>query len=88
MVGAFSNENSKASSEALLQPCHRKRKHGAIAHVEQNYDQFNLEVDAPRTRPTSLISVKIAALEALEALLTVVCTSWTFLFLFLNYDIF
>ncbi|KDP35790.1 hypothetical protein JCGZ_10426 [Jatropha curcas] len=66
-----SNANPKALSEAFLQPCHRKRKHGAAVSHEQKFEQISLEVEAPRSRPPTLISVKIAALEAVEALLTV-----------------
>nr|POE80577.1 hypothetical protein CFP56_14985 [Quercus suber] len=57
-VGASASTNLKASSEALLQPCHRKRKHGT-------------STAAPKIHAISPIAVKIAALEALEALLTV-----------------
>ncbi|EEF41201.1 conserved hypothetical protein [Ricinus communis] len=64
----FSSAYSKASFGALLQPCNRKRKHGAS---EQNYDQLSLEMEAPKSCPASTISVKIAALEALRTLLTV-----------------
>ncbi|KAK7851732.1 hypothetical protein CFP56_041021 [Quercus suber] len=58
-VGASASTNLKASSEALLQPCHRKRKHGT-------------STAAPKIHAISPIAVKIAALEALEALLTVI----------------
>lgn len=68
-----SGANSKASCEALLQPFHRKRKHGATGSLEQQHDRIGLEADASKNCPTTLISLKIAALEALEALLTVVC---------------
>ena len=72
-VGASASTNLKASSEALLQPCHRKRKHGtSIGYPEEQHDHSGLQVAAP-IHAISPISVKIAALEALEALLTVVC---------------
>jgi hypothetical protein len=68
-----SSANSKPSSEALLQPRHRKRKHvDTIGYLEEQHDR-GLQVGAPKNRTISPISVRIAALEALEALLTVVC---------------
>ncbi|XP_065871126.1 uncharacterized protein [Euphorbia lathyris] len=63
--------NPKPSSEALLPTSHRKRKLGASVPPEQNSDQINLGVEGPGTCSTTLISVKIASLEALEALLNV-----------------
>ena len=72
-VGASASTNLEASSEALLQPCHRKRKHGtSTGYPEEQHDCSGLPVAAP-IHAISPISVKIAALEALEALLTVVC---------------
>nr|XP_023881665.1 uncharacterized protein LOC111994038 [Quercus suber] len=71
-VGASASTNLKASSEALLQPCHRKRKHGtSTGYPEEQHDHSGLPVAAPKIHAISPISVKIAALEALEALLTV-----------------
>ncbi|XP_030966472.1 uncharacterized protein LOC115987139 [Quercus lobata] len=71
-VGASASTNLKASSEALLQPCHRKRKHGtSTGYPEEQHDHSGLPVAAPKVHAISPISVKIAALEALEALLTV-----------------
>ncbi|KAL0008068.1 hypothetical protein SO802_009570 [Lithocarpus litseifolius] len=71
-VGASASTNLKASSEALLQPCHRKRKHGtSTGYPEEQHDHSGLSVAAPKIHAISPISVKIAALEALEALLTV-----------------
>lgn len=66
-----SNARSKvSSSEAFLQPFQRKRKHTTTSgSLEEQPDTAGLEVTVPNT-PMS-ISVKIAALEALEALLTV-----------------
>ncbi|KAK4593338.1 hypothetical protein RGQ29_017452 [Quercus rubra] len=70
-VGASASTNLEASSEALLQPCHRKRKHGtSIGYPEEQHDHSGLQVAAP-ILAISPISVKIAALEALEAVLTV-----------------
>ncbi|KAM3732952.1 hypothetical protein ACB098_11G097400 [Castanea mollissima] len=71
-VGASASTNLKASSEALLQPCHRKRKHGtSTGYPEEQHDHSGLPVAAPKIHAISPIPVKIAALEALEALLTV-----------------
>ena len=73
-VGASASTNLKASSEALLQPCHRKRKHGtSTGYPEEQHDHSGFPVAAPKIHAISPIAVKIAALEALEALLTVVC---------------
>ncbi|XP_050212962.1 uncharacterized protein LOC126664559 [Mercurialis annua] len=60
----------KPSSDSMSQPSHRKRKHGAPGFHEQNNGQIS-EVEAPKSLPTNSISVKIAALGTLEALLTV-----------------
>ncbi|KAJ6900821.1 hypothetical protein NC652_026804 [Populus alba x Populus x berolinensis] len=62
--------HANAKSELLLPPFHRKRKHGATGSLEQLHDRIGLEVEASKNRPTA-ISVKIAALGALETLLTV-----------------
>lgn len=62
--------HANAKSELLLPPFHRKRKHGATGSLEQLHDRIGLEVEASKNRPT-VISVKIAALGALETLLTV-----------------
>ncbi|CAL5365279.1 unnamed protein product [Camellia sinensis] len=60
----------KASNDVLLQRCQKKRKHASTAgSLEEQPDRVDLEVGLPKD-PTP-ISVKIAALEALEALLTV-----------------
>ncbi|KAI8031839.1 Proline-, glutamic acid- and leucine-rich protein 1 [Camellia lanceoleosa] len=60
----------KASNDVLLQPCQKKRKHASTASsLEEQPDRVDLEVGLPKN-PTP-VSVKIAALEALEALLTV-----------------
>ncbi|CAK7325241.1 unnamed protein product [Dovyalis caffra] len=61
--------HANAKSELLLQPFHRKRKHGATGSREQLHDRTGLEVETSNS-PT-VISVKIAALGALETLLTV-----------------
>lgn len=62
--------HANAKSELLLPPFHRKRKHGATGSLEQLHDRIGLEVETSKNRPTA-ISVKIAALGALETLLTV-----------------
>lgn len=69
-----SRANSKASTGALLQTRHRKRKHATTAtgSSEEQLDRVNFEKEVPKGY-TTFIPVKIAALEALEALLTVVC---------------
>ena len=73
-VGTSANANLKASSEALLQSNHRKRRHGtSTGYLEEQVDQGGLQVKAPKNNSIPPISVRIAALEALEALLTVVC---------------
>ncbi|KAM7268837.1 hypothetical protein ACFE04_011003 [Oxalis oulophora] len=70
----FGNENvtcNKTSSEALLQH-NRKRKHGKITgSIERQVDNNRLRVEAQEKSP-STPSLKIAALEALGALLSVV----------------
>lgn len=62
------------SAEALFQPSNRKRKQVSLAwsHEEQ-HKTVGLERGALNRNLTTPNSVKIAALEALEALLTVVC---------------
>ncbi|XP_059598540.1 uncharacterized protein LOC100256091 isoform X4 [Vitis vinifera] len=67
-----SSANSKASTGALLQTRHRKRKHATTAtgSSEEQLDRVNFEKEVPKGY-TTFIPVKIAALEALEALLTV-----------------
>uniref|UniRef100_A0A2P2LE81 Pre-rRNA-processing protein RIX1 N-terminal domain-containing protein n=1 Tax=Rhizophora mucronata TaxID=61149 RepID=A0A2P2LE81_RHIMU len=66
-----SSAHSNASSKVLLQPCPRKRKHDATRSLVLQQDVVGLEMEAPKSRLTTHISVKIAALEALETLLTV-----------------
>ncbi|KAL5801916.1 hypothetical protein ACOSQ3_033548 [Xanthoceras sorbifolium] len=66
-----SSLNMKSASSVPMQSNHRKRKHGSttIAFDEQ-HEKTGLEVKAPEIHP-SQISVKIAALEVLEVLLSV-----------------
>ncbi|XP_026381355.1 uncharacterized protein LOC113275975 [Papaver somniferum] len=70
------NENSVASSSInakpatnLNQPGNRKRKHGTVRGDQQS--GVNLEVALLKSKSVTPISVQIAALQALEALLTV-----------------
>lgn len=67
-----SSVNQMDPSEALLQPCHKRRKHGPTGSLEQKYYRNSLEVEVPKSHAATLMSVKIAALETLEALLTMV----------------
>lgn len=71
--GASSRMNSKTSIEALPQAGNRKRKHGTTTGSLEWRDRSSIEMGAPKNNPTILISLRIAALEAIEALLTVVC---------------
>ncbi|KAJ8900135.1 hypothetical protein K2173_024251 [Erythroxylum novogranatense] len=65
-----SHAHLNVSSEAFLHSYQRKRKHSATGSFEQQ-DIIGSEVEAQKNSPSTQISVKIAALEALEALLTV-----------------
>lgn len=66
--------NLKAASYAVMQSSSRKRKHGITESFEQQNDKIGFEVEAPKSRQQSPIGLKIAALEAIEVLLNVVCT--------------
>lgn len=71
-----SGGNSKLSTEVLLQTpqhSHRKRKHGASSGSLEWHNTSRLDGGTPKNHTASPITVKIAALEALEALFTVVC---------------
>ncbi|OMO69918.1 Armadillo-like helical [Corchorus olitorius] len=60
------------STGALPQPSIRKRKRGTkIGSLEDKQDTTDSEVGAPNTYQTTAITVKIAALDTLEFLLTV-----------------
>lgn len=72
----YSTANSKASTGALLQTRHRKRKHATTASGYSAEQLHKVNVEKEVSRCTTSVSVKIAALEALEALLTVVCFSF------------
>lgn len=70
-----SSASSKPSTEALLQtpqPSNRKRKHGTSIASLELHKTSSLEVGTPKKHTRCSIAVQIAALEALEALLTVV----------------
>lgn len=72
-TGTSSSANPKPSSEALSHPGRKKRKHGATTgSLEEGRETNDFEVGALKNQTTTLISLRIAALEALEALLTVV----------------
>ncbi|XP_026386237.1 proline-, glutamic acid- and leucine-rich protein 1-like [Papaver somniferum] len=65
---ASSSINAKAATD-LNQPGNRKRKHGTVRGDQQS--GVNLEVALLKSKSATPISVQIAALQALEALLTV-----------------
>ncbi|XP_015876389.2 uncharacterized protein LOC107413049 isoform X1 [Ziziphus jujuba] len=69
--GASSGASSNTSTEALPQAGNRKRKHGTTMGSLQWHDRSSSDTGATKNHPVTLISLKIAALEALEALLTV-----------------
>ena len=71
--GSLNGFNSNASTGALLPPSHRKRKHGSTTGSLQEHDDDGggLGVEVPKNCPLTLISLRIAALDALEALITV-----------------
>ncbi|MCL7033057.1 hypothetical protein MKW94_024802 [Papaver nudicaule] len=58
--------STKAVTELLNQSSNRKRKHGTVRE-----DPQRAEVPLPESKPATPISLQIAALEALKALLTV-----------------
>ncbi|CAH8390660.1 unnamed protein product [Eruca vesicaria subsp. sativa] len=61
-------EGSDVVSTTILKPCSKKRKHSTNSGVEAENAAF--EVGVPHSHSSSPISLKIAALEALETLLT------------------
>lgn len=61
---------SKPATTCSLKPGNRKRKHGTTSGDQQI--GVSLEVELLKSKPITSISVQIAALQALEALLTVV----------------
>ncbi|XP_061349893.1 uncharacterized protein LOC133295112 [Gastrolobium bilobum] len=71
-IGTLNGSNSNASTGALLQPCQRKRKHSGKTGSLQEHDKGGgLVEEVPKNHPLTPISLRIAALEALEALDTV-----------------
>ncbi|KAE9605712.1 hypothetical protein Lal_00024994 [Lupinus albus] len=70
--GMLNGLNSNASTGAQLPPSHRKRKHSSTTGSLQEHDEGGgLGVEYLNNRPSTPISLRIAALEALEALITV-----------------
>ncbi|XP_077250053.1 proline-, glutamic acid/leucine-rich protein isoform X2 [Tasmannia lanceolata] len=65
-----SNQYLKVVNEALQQSGRRKRKHGSVSSVEHQ-NGVAVEVEVLNNKPTTPVSVQIAALQALEALVTV-----------------
>ncbi|CAN0862318.1 hypothetical protein LINGRAHAP2_LOCUS8440 [Linum grandiflorum] len=61
---------SNVSSQALLQPCSKKRKHGGTDAIEQQQNSIAMEFPLVDYK-SAKFSVKLAALDAIEALLTV-----------------
>ncbi|PIA27884.1 hypothetical protein AQUCO_07400011v1 [Aquilegia coerulea] len=66
-TNASSNTYSKHATYALQQPSNTKRKHATLTGAASDH-QNGLGVE-PRSKPATPISVQIAALQALEALL-------------------
>lgn len=74
--GALNVSNSNASTGPLLPPSHRKRKRRSTSGSLQELDEGGGSgVESPKNRPLTPISLRVAALEALEALITAV---WIF----------
>ncbi|XVF41312.1 hypothetical protein PTKIN_Ptkin01aG0270500 [Pterospermum kingtungense] len=59
------------STGALVQPSNRKRKHGAKTGPLEKLDTTGPDVETPNMHQMTPITVKIAALDTLEVLLTV-----------------
>lgn len=69
-----SSPTLKAASLVPMQSCQRKRKHGATTgSSEAQCEITGLSMKEPKNNLASPTSLKIAALEALETLLIVVC---------------
>ena len=71
-ASSFNSYLPKSTSEVLQPSGHRKRKHASGSATEQ-LNGTNVGAEALDWKPPAPLSVKIAALKALEALLTVVC---------------
>ncbi|XP_054784405.1 uncharacterized protein LOC129291194 isoform X1 [Prosopis cineraria] len=72
--GELSLSNSNASTKALLQRQSRKRKHKSMTNSLQHQEHDEVDVsaaNAPKNYLATPISLRIAALEALEVLITV-----------------
>ncbi|OVA09040.1 hypothetical protein BVC80_9097g108 [Macleaya cordata] len=67
-VVVSSSAYSKPATYSLKQPGNRKRKHATTSG--DHHSGAGMEVEVPRNKPITPISVQIAALRALEALLT------------------
>lgn len=67
---AVSIKNPSLTKGALLQAYSKKRKHPTNSGVEAENSAF--EVGVPHNHSSSPVSLKIAALDALETLLTIV----------------
>lgn len=73
--GTLKFSNSNAATEALLQSSNKKRKHSSTTGSLQlqEHEVSSLGTEAFKNPSVTPISLRIAALEALEALITVVC---------------
>jgi hypothetical protein len=73
--GGLSNgSNTDGSTVALLPASSKKRKHSSTTGSLQEYDAGGgLGVEDPKKCTVAPISLRVAALEALEVLITVVC---------------
>lgn len=70
----LNGSNSDVTTAALQPENHRNRKHSSTTGSLQEYDKGGgLGLEVPKNRPLTPISLRIAALEALEPLITVVC---------------
>src|SRR4051812_34129300 len=73
-VGMPNGSNTDISPAALQPASNRKRKHSSTNGSLQGIEAGGvLGVEVPKKRRVVPISLRIAALEALEALITVVC---------------
>ncbi|KAH1204680.1 hypothetical protein GmHk_16G045570 [Glycine max] len=69
--GILNGSYSNASAGTLLPPSHRKRKHSSTTGSLQEHGEGGLSVEVPKNRPLIPMSLRIAALETLESLITV-----------------
>ncbi|KFK44843.1 hypothetical protein AALP_AA1G309800 [Arabis alpina] len=68
-IDAVSSNKPSLTNGAVLQACSKKRKHPTNTGVEAENSAFELRV--PHNHSSSPVSLKIAALDALETLLTI-----------------